>query len=74
MRQSECQRLSLVREHLLEAFRVRGCRGDQEGLKTRVFFLAWQCFDLAVAHELNLMGNKLTANARELWSQERKAR
>src|SRR5262245_54130587 len=36
--------------------------------------LAWQCFDLAVAHELNLMGNKLTANARELWSQERKAR
>jgi hypothetical protein len=27
--------------------------------------LAWQCFDLAVAHELNLMGNKLTANARK---------
>src|SRR5215813_2312589 len=23
--------------------------------------LAWQCFDLAVAHELNLMGNELTA-------------
>src|SRR5262249_20777052 len=36
--------------------------------------LAWQCFDLAVAHELNLMGNKLIAKARELWSQERKAR
>src|SRR5215831_11244300 len=36
--------------------------------------LAWQCFDLAVAHELNLMGNELTAKARELWSQERKAR
>ena len=36
--------------------------------------LAWQSFDLAVAHELNLMGNKLTAKARELWSQERKAR
>ena len=35
---------------------------------------AWQCFDLAVAHELNLMRNKLTAKARELWSQERKAR
>jgi hypothetical protein len=45
---------------------------------------AWQRFDLAVAHELNLdlavahelnlMGNKLTAKARELWSQERKAR
>ena len=34
----------------------------------------WQCFDLAVAHELNLMGNKLTAKGRELWSQERKAR
>src|SRR5262249_3743469 len=32
--------------------------------------LAWQSFDLAVAHELNLMGNKLTAKARELWSQE----
>src|SRR5215813_12856344 len=27
--------------------------------------LAWQCFDLAVAHELNLMGNKLTAKARK---------
>jgi hypothetical protein len=36
--------------------------------------LAWQCFDLAVAHELNLMGNGLTAKERELWSQERKAR
>ena len=36
--------------------------------------LTWQCFDLAVAHKLNLMGNKLTAKARELWSQERKAR
>jgi len=36
--------------------------------------LAWQCFDLAVAHELNLMGNKLTAKARALWLQERKAR
>src|SRR5262249_6358368 len=36
--------------------------------------LAWQCFDLAVAHELNLMGNKLTAKGCELWSQERKAR
>src|SRR5262245_3632457 len=35
--------------------------------------LAWQCFDLAVAHELNLMGNELTAKGRELWSQERKA-
>ena len=23
--------------------------------------LAWQCFDLAVAHKLNLMGNELTA-------------
>ena len=26
------------------------------------------------AHKLNLMGNKLTAKARQLWSQERKAR
>jgi hypothetical protein len=34
---------------------------------------AAQCFDLAVAHELNLMGNELTAKGRELWSQERKA-
>ena len=33
--------------------------------------LAWQCFDLAVAHELNLMGNELRAKARELWSQGR---
>src|SRR5262245_44455393 len=36
--------------------------------------LAWQCFDLAVAHKLNIMGNELTAKPRELWSQERKAR
>jgi hypothetical protein len=36
--------------------------------------LAWQSFDLAVAHELNLMGNELTAKGRELRSQERKAR
>jgi hypothetical protein len=36
--------------------------------------LAWQSFDLRVAHKLNLMGNKLTAKGRELWSQERKAR
>jgi hypothetical protein len=35
--------------------------------------LAWECFDLAVAHKLNLMGNELTAKARGLWSQERKA-
>jgi hypothetical protein len=35
--------------------------------------LAWQCFDLAVADKLNLMGNELTAKARGLWSQERKA-
>src|SRR5262249_10837785 len=32
------------------------------------------CFDLAVAHKLNIIGNGLTAKARELWSQERKAR
>ena len=28
--------------------------------------LAWQCFDLTVAHELNAMGNELRARAREL--------
>jgi hypothetical protein len=27
--------------------------------------LAWQCFDLTVAHELNAMGNELRARARE---------
>ena len=36
--------------------------------------LAWQCFDLAVAHKLNLMGNELTAKAGELRSPERKER
>jgi hypothetical protein len=30
--------------------------------------LAWQCFDLTVAHKLNIMGNELTAKARELQS------
>jgi hypothetical protein len=28
--------------------------------------LAWQCFDLTVARELNAMGNELRARAREL--------
>jgi hypothetical protein len=27
--------------------------------------LAWQCFDLEVAHELNRKGNELTAKARD---------
>ena len=40
----------------------------------RCYQLAWQSFDLRVAHKLNLMGNKLTAKGCELWSQERKAR
>jgi hypothetical protein len=31
--------------------------------------LALQCFDLATAHKLNLMGNELTAKVRELRSQ-----
>jgi hypothetical protein len=30
--------------------------------------LAWQCFDLTVAHRLNVMGNELTAKARKLQS------
>jgi hypothetical protein len=34
--------------------------------------LAWQCFDLPIAHKLNVMGNEL--KARELRSQERKGR
>jgi hypothetical protein len=68
---------------LLESFRARGCRENQQGRKTRVssvskanwcYRLAWQSFDLAVAHKLNLMGNELTAKGRELRSQERKAR
>jgi hypothetical protein len=32
--------------------------------------LAWQCFDLTVAYELNVMGNELTARARHRQSQE----
>jgi len=28
--------------------------------------LAWQCFDLTVAHELNAMGNELRARAQKL--------
>ena len=35
--------------------------------------LAWQCFDLAVAHELNAMGNELRARARELHWNRRNA-
>jgi hypothetical protein len=27
--------------------------------------LAWQCFDLAVVHKLNVMGNEHIAKARE---------
>lgn len=32
--------------------------------------LAWQSFDLTVAHKLNVMGNELTTKARELQSAE----
>src|SRR5258708_37422668 len=45
----------------------------ERGWRTRVCFfhqqanscyqLAWQCFDLTVAHKLNEMGNELTAKA-----------
>ena len=47
---------------------------SQYGERNWCYQLAWQCFDPAVAHKLNLMGNELTAKARELWSQEGKAR
>ena len=66
---------TLISSHLL------GCRG--QGWRTSVSFISkptgvtnsrGSAFDLAVAHELNLMGNELRAKARELWSQERKAR
>ena len=59
---------------MLESFRARGCHENQQGRKTRVssvskanwcYRLAWQSFDLAVAHKLNLMGNELTAKARK---------
>jgi hypothetical protein len=33
--------------------------------------LAWQCFDLPVAHKLNVMGNELTAKASELQERSR---
>jgi hypothetical protein len=32
--------------------------------------LAWQCFDLPIAHKLNVMANQHTARARELSLQE----
>ena len=36
--------------------------------------LAWQCFDLPIAHKLNVMGNRHIARAHELSSQERRGR
>ena len=36
--------------------------------------LAWQCFDLTVAHELNRKGNELKARAREGPEPEQSAR
>ncbi len=57
--------------------------GGRESGKDACFFhqqanscyqLAWQCFDLTVAHKLNEMGNELTAKAGELRSPERKER
>jgi hypothetical protein len=33
--------------------------------------LAWQYFDLAIAHKLNAMANEHAAKGRELCSQER---
>ena len=32
----------------------------------RCYQLAWQCFDLTVAYELNAMGNELRARAQKL--------
>ena len=74
--------LIISSRHLLIS-EVRGVPRRSGGIEDARFFhqqanwcyqLAWQCFDLAVAYELNLMGNKLTAKARGLWSSERKAR
>ena len=31
----------------------------------RCYQLAWQCFDLTIAHKLNAIGNAHTAKARE---------
>jgi hypothetical protein len=40
----------------------------------RCYQLAWQCFDLRVAHKLNLLANEHKATARELASRERNRR
>jgi hypothetical protein len=40
----------------------------------RCYQLAWQCFDLWVAHKLNLLGNEHKATACELVSRERNRR
>ena len=37
----------------------------------RCYQLAWQCFDLRVAHKLNLLANEHKGKARELPSQEK---
>src|SRR6266566_168806 len=37
----------------------------------RCYQLAWQCFDLTIAHKLNAIGNAHTAKARE-FRQERR--
>jgi hypothetical protein len=36
--------------------------------------LAWQCFDLTIAHKLNAKGNQHIAKAHELSSQQRRGR
>src|SRR5215831_16935020 len=50
------------------AYQFALARMPRTGMEDERFFhqqanwcyqLAWQCFDLAVAHELNLMGNEL---------------
>src|SRR5258707_916277 len=51
----------------------RGRNGDVRFFHqqaNRFYQLAWQSFDLQVAHKLNLLGNKHKAKARELGSQE----
>ncbi len=40
-------------------------------LRQFVVALAWQCFDLRVAHKLNLLANEHKGKARELRSQEK---
>ena len=72
--QYDCWFVGVSRSWMLQRARMEDVRFFHQQANW-CYQLAWQSFDLAIAHKLNIMGNAHTAKARELRSaQEPKKR